>query len=330
MGPMPHKLNVFQSEFNFLVVQTVESFTYNRAFETLLIYGPQGVGKTEMLKTLYRKQKHLGPEVIWVDALSFAREYAFAAQELSLVTFRKNYRSAKILFVDNLNLLAGKERTIEELLFTYEHIIGQGGKVIASLEGSLNVEFLGQRLASRFLSGIVLPIHPPKTSELRKFVEYFVNQKRLIVEAAVLNEISEKSKDLTQVKEILTGFVKYAEQEESALTVPVFQRYWLEVEKTERTQVSVNNILQVTAEITGIKVEEILNGGRKQPNVAEARRLAIYTTRLLCKLSYAQIGQIYKREHNSILRTCRLLEEELKKNNDLRGRFQAILKVFSE
>ena len=135
-----------------------------------------------MLRNIYQ---HIGLKEgsIFTDALSFARQYAYAAQDNKLNLFRQRYRSTQLLLIDDLQFLAGKAKTIEELHYTYEYVIGNGGKMVITLEAdSPQLEFLGERLASRFLSGVVIPIERPHENEIERFLNEYIHEKHLFMD----------------------------------------------------------------------------------------------------------------------------------------------------
>ncbi|MDP4126776.1 MAG: DnaA/Hda family protein, partial [Bacillota bacterium] len=137
-------MNWFKSDFNIRAWRLIEKYNLEKAPGVTLIYGSEGVGKSTMLRLLYQR---IGVEKrgILTDSLSFARQYAYSAQENKLNMFRQRYRSARLLLIDDLQFLAGKVKTIEELHFTYEYIIGNGGKMVITLEANgPQLEFLGE------------------------------------------------------------------------------------------------------------------------------------------------------------------------------------------
>ncbi|HWQ40494.1 MAG TPA: DnaA/Hda family protein, partial [Desulfosporosinus sp.] len=303
-------MNWFLSEFNIRAWRLIKDYEPEKAPSVTLIYGPRGIGKSAMLRNVYQ---HRGPKCgsILADALSFSRQYAYAAQNNKLNVFRQRYRSTQLLLIDDLQFLAGKAKTIEELHYTYEYVIGNGGKMVIAIEAnSPQLEFLGERLASRFLSGVVIPINRPLASEMKRFLAEHIREKDLIMDESVLMVMAERIDNLTDAKLVMEKFVQFAELQQDELSLSCFQVYW-ENEESKRNKVAnPMNIIHTVAQTMGIPVEELLGPGRK-PRVNEARQLAIYTIRTLCRISYPSIAGYFNRNHNTVLMSFKKMQDKM-------------------
>lgn len=322
-------MRLFVSNFNSLIYQAIDNFNFVNTPQVTLIYGPQGLGKTTILNMFYQRMRKKRISVELVNARAFAQEYAYAAQENMLDSFRARFRSPKLLLIDDLQLLARKPKTLVELLYTYEHIIEREGKIIICLEAEFpELNFLGKGLASRFLGGLVLTVKQPLSEEMEEFINYYLDKRRLIMEREAVQCLASLVCNLKMAINSINKFVEFAESRQVALTLKYFREFWSELEDAKSRELEPVNVLRVTAEVMGSTVEELL-GFKRTPRIAEARQLAIYTIRFLCQSSYPEIGRSFSRGHGTIIYACQQMDKKLTLDNALKQRFETIIKVFS-
>ncbi|HZK85833.1 MAG TPA: DnaA/Hda family protein [Desulfosporosinus sp.] len=320
-------MNLFLSEFNIRAWRLIKRYELAKAADVALIYGQKGLGKTALLSYLYQ---HKGkPEgAILVDAMSFAHQYAYAAQENKLSLFRQRYRTTRLLLIDDLQLLKGKVKTIEELHYTYEYVIGNGGKLVITLEGdSPDLKFLGERLSSRMLSGVIIPIAVPLVNEIERFMVEYIHHKHLFMDTEVMGMIASQSDNLSDVMTIISQFVKFAELQEDELSLYCFQAYWDDRERKRNIAIEPMNVIKIAAQTMGIPVEELLGPSRK-PKINEAREMAIYIIRTLCQISYPAIACYFNRSHSTMIISYKKMKIKLANNAALEIQYNTILKVF--
>ncbi|TGE36811.1 chromosomal replication initiator DnaA [Desulfosporosinus fructosivorans] len=320
-------MNLFLSEFNIRAWRLIKHYELEKAADVTLIYGKKGLGKTSILRYLHehRGQHERG---ILADALAFAHQYAYAAQDNKLNSFRQRYRRTRLLLIDDLQVLEGKVKTIEELHYTYEYVIENGGKMVITLEGDTpNLEFLGKRLASRFLSGVAVPIAVPLDNELERFMVEYIQQKHLFMDQEIPGMIANLTDNLAEALKIIEQFIEFAVLQENELSLQCFQAYWeTRVRKGNNATEPINIIKQV-AQSMEIPVDELLGPSRK-PRVNEAREMAIYAIRMLCQISYPAIACYFNRNHSTMIISHKKMQEKLTKDHRLEQIYNTIIKVF--
>lgn len=331
MGDLIYKgealLKWFISDFNFRAWRLIKGFQPEKAPGVTVIYGPKGIGKSALLGYLYQ-QTELKYGSQMTDALSFARQYAFAASENRFNQFRQRYRTSKLLLIDDLQCLAGKVKTIEELYYTYEFVIGNGGKMVLSVEAdSPHLNFLGERLASRFLSGVVMPINQPSKHELESFLKDYCHTKHLYLDNSVLSLVAERTVNLADAINVITQFIRFAELRQDELSLSCFEVYWENQVNLQNSVADPTNILRMVSQTMGISVEELLSPVRKQ-RVNEARQMAIYAIRTLCQVSYPVLGSYFNRNHNTMIAAYNSMHEKLTLDQALMQKYQQIMDAF--
>lgn len=321
-------MQLFVSDFNSLVYKTLNSYDLVNAPSVTLIYGLSGLGKTAMLNFLYQRMRTKRVLTEFINARTFAQKYAYAAQNNLLFPFRERYRSPKLLFLDDLQLLAGKSKTLGELFYTYEYIIERGGKMIISLESDFPaLGFLGEGLASRFLGGLVLKIKQPSSDEIERFSEYYLGKRDLCIEREVIKALTDLACNLGMAASSINEFVEFSELRGTALTLKYFQEYLRKSEETNLRKLEPLNVIRVTAEVTGTTTDDLI-GFKRTPEISEARHLAIYAVRFLCHNSYPEIGRCFSRGHGAIIYACRQMEKRMELNIVIKQKFETINKFF--
>lgn len=320
-------MNWFLSEFNIRAWRLIKNYKLEKAADVTLIYGQKGLGKTTMLRHLHGHRGQLEGGIL-TDAMAFARQYAYAAQENKLNSFRQRYRTTRLLLIDDLQFLEGKVKTIEELHYTYEYVIGNGGKMVITLEAnSPQLNFLGEHLVSRFLSGVVVPISVPLANELERFLVEYIQKEHLIMDPEVLGVIAKRTRNLEEAKRAIVDFVEFAELQQDELSLQCFRSYWACKERKTNLAAEPINIIKMTAQTTGISIEELVGPSRK-PRVNEARELAIYAIRTLCQLSYPAIARYFNRNHSTMIISYKKMQEKLSQHPELKSIYNNIIKIF--
>jgi chromosomal replication initiator protein len=315
------------SDFNRIALDNLQDYNPVTAPNITLLYGPAGVGKTELLHSCFQ---HLRKEirVIYIDAQDFVKSYAFAAHEGTLSDYRRKIRSCSLLIFDHMEKLKGKKHSIEELLHTYETLSERDGKMIIAFEGKIpELKFLGEKLFSRILGGLTLPILSPTQSDMLEYLSQLSRQRYLIIEEEVLKQASFIIKNFREAQEFIEEFSRYADRLELALDVQSFSDYIAMKEEERYHHPTPDNIVRRVAELTGVD-PELIWGDQRTVKVRDARQLAIYSIRTLCKLSYPEIGQYLNKAHSAILKSCQQFQIRMKKEPSWAEKYEKIRHYF--
>lgn len=285
-----------------------------------------------LLRMIYDKLSNSEQNVVYMNSLSFVRKYALSVQNGTLSQFRKVNRSASWLLMDDIQLFQGKDKSIEELLNTFEHIMEQGGKTIFTLQDESPVtEYLGERLSSRLKCGLFLPLHQPEKPEFVKYFEYELIKKKCSVPIfntaqRVLEELATHVGELCTAQKVLEQLIYFIEKEPN-LSMINFTDFWANLEEDRLHKKTPGNIIRVVSEFSGITEGEIL-GNRRTPKIVEARHLAMYAVREICQISYYEIGRCFNKQHGAILQAFKGINAKMLMDTGLRERYAMISKVF--
>jgi chromosomal replication initiator protein len=289
----------------------------SEAYNPLFLHGPPGLGKTHLLGAIanYAAANHPSLTVRYTTAERFTSDFVGAVRggEATAATaaFKQRHRDVDVLLIDDVQFLAGKERTAEEFFHTF-NILHEGGRqiVLSSDRPPADLEPLAERLRQRFEWGMLAELDPPD------FVTRQVILRRLAREADLPPETAEAidsiaasdSSSVRRLQGALTRLVAQASVQgrapdaELAATV-IGSRL---PDSGDLTAAEIKN--RVAARL-GVS-ESQLDGAGRSPNVVRARHLAIYLCRRLTDLSLPQIGAAFGRNHSTVLHSIRKIENE--------------------
>ncbi|NMA69880.1 MAG: chromosomal replication initiator DnaA [Desulfitobacterium sp.] len=322
------RMNWISSACNRMAENYLKKYSLKDAPFFTLIYGSEGMGKSFLLQRCFQRLRKEEEGILFLDASSFVQQYAYGAQEGTLGNFRRKLRSPSLLIIDHLEFLEGKVHSIVEFYHTYEAIWQRNGRIICGFNGKLtDLDFLGEKLASRIRGGLAIPILDPTEEELRNFLDLNGKIEGIIVEEKVFDLMAQEVENFRDAEKLLNEFSLYIQNCEDPLDEKTYLQFATERAKKREHQIKPENIVEQVGKIYQLDPQEIYGSSRRQ-RISEGRQLAIFLIRELCKLSYPAIGQIMNRSHSSILKTCQKFEEKLKDNPQLNKHYGDLLNFF--
>jgi chromosomal replication initiator protein len=311
-----------------LVVSQSPAKTYNPLF----IYGGVGLGKTHLMQAIGQQtiERKKIQKVMYLSSERFINEFIDAIQQNMLVRFRKRYRQADILLIDDIHFLAGKERSQEEFFHTFNTLFdGRKQIVLSSDRPASEITNLEARLVSRFECGLTTELQPPdietRMAILRKKAEAFHVQ----LTDEVLTFLAQRVR--TNVRRLEGALIRVAShrslsgQELSRETVEQLLRDILR-EEAKKT-VTIDQIQKKVAEHFDIRLAE-MNSKRRTANIAFPRQVAMYLARRHVKASFHQIGDTFGgRDHGTVIHACKTVSARMKKEDEIR---QTIIRLETE
>ncbi|NLI93656.1 MAG: ATP-binding protein [Peptococcaceae bacterium] len=283
---------MFVSDYNRLAFQFADHFSFAQAPAVTVMIGNEGIGKTTLLEYLYRKTGDAVDSSVFIDAQKFGVRYSFAAQNGELGSFRKKIRSSKLLLLDNIQVLKGKTKTIEELFHSLDYILAKGGKAVITSRGdALCLDYLGERLASRLRSGLILRILNPTVEEICDFFTYYITSTQV---NCVLNpEPIRKAVNMKQVVDYV-----HSQKNSSDETMTKSNSYILGSIKDK-----VELVLPLVSGYYSADEVKIRNGSKNSSNV-RARYMACLLLNEIFHFSYQDISIYFNRDLYYLREEC--------------------------
>jgi chromosomal replication initiator protein len=301
----------------------------DRTNNPLLIYGPTGCGKTHLLSAIGNEvaRRDDGARVLYVTSESFVNDMIRALQNRMMEEFRAKYRrSCDYLLIDDVQFLAGKERTQEEFFHTFNELIS-GGALIAMTSDVPPSEITGLegRLRTRFGAGLIADIGPTDPETMRAIIQQKAADRNIEFPPEVSKLIADRHRGSVRDAEgavnklcALHTFFK------KPITEAFLRENMPELFSAPRRTITIELIIEATARYHALKPED-LTGTSKTKTLTSPRHIAMYLARELTEASFPEIGKAFGgRDHSTVQYACKKITESLKTNSDLRVKIEII------
>ena len=294
-----------------------------RTYNPLFIYGGVGLGKTHLMQAIGQSAVERGPDtkVMYLSSEKFTNEFIDAIQNNSLVKFRKRYRQADLLLIDDIQFFAGKERSQEEFFHTFNTLFdGHKQIVLSSDRPPAEIANLEARLVSRFEWGLTAELQAPdietRLAILRKKAEHLT----IKLESSILEFLAQRIRsNVRRLEGALMRVASFASLSGSAIGTDTIEHLLKDIlhEESRRT-VTIESIQRKVAEHFDVRVAD-MTSKRRPANIAFPRQIAMYLARELTKSSLAEIGEAFGgRDHGTVLHAHRLVKERMRAEEKIR------------
>jgi len=309
-----------------------------KAYNPLFLYGGVGLGKTHLMHAIGHAVRagnsRRPPKVAYVTTEKFVNEMVVAIQEQSQPQFRARYRTVDVLLVDDIQFLAGKDRTQEEFFHTFNalHEIGKQ-IVISSDRPPKDIPTLEDRLRSRFEWGLMADIQPPDYETRLAILNSKLGPNSRLVPDDVCAFIAHKiQKNIRELEGALIRVLAHGSISGTPVNLETSQRILRDIipDDASAAPISVETIQQVVADYYNLDVEE-MKGRRRDKHIVFPRQVAMYLIREETASSLPAIGQVFGgKDHTTVLHAYEKIAELNREDarlqqslRDLRARLRA-------
>ena len=298
-------------------------------YNPLFIYGPSG--KTHLLHAIAREIQQSQPdaEIAYVSAQKFSEDFVQALQNGRIEQFRRSFRRVAVWLVDDIQFLAGRDRTQEEVFHTFNTLHSFGRQmVLTSDRPPRELYTMDERLRSRFESGLVADIQAPDTETRCAIVLSKASQENIPLDVSVAMVLAEHVPGNIRILEgALNRLVAEASLNNTSLTeafaLGMVERYYLE---GGRTKPNHDLIIKEVGDHFNVPVEDI-TGQRRLAYIVQARHVAIYVLREITGDSWKRIGAyLGNRDHTSMMHGYQKINHMMVRDLELRGSVKQILR----
>lgn len=281
----------------------------------LFLYGPSGVGKTHLMCAVINELRRQNPatKVLYTKGDDFINDMVRCLANSDMESFRGRYRGCDVLLIDDIQFVAGKEATQNEVFHTFQALFDEGKQIIlASDRPPKDINPLEERLRSRFEQGLLADISLPdlelRTAIIRKKAEDL----SISLPDAVLSFLAENLR--SNIRQIEGSIKKLA-----AKSMLDGRNISLEMAKdcisdllgdTEPLNVTIDKIFAAIFKKYNIPKEDV-TGKKRNKEIAHARHVSIYMIREITEISFPNIGKLFDRDHSTAMSSYEIIQQRI-------------------
>jgi chromosomal replication initiator protein len=301
------------------------------AYNPLFLYGGVGLGKTHLLHAIGHAVAAKGIDVVYVTSEAFTNELIEAIRQHRTDDFRLKFRHARVLLIDDVQFISGKERTEEEFFHTFNAIHESGGQIVLSSDRPPRaMTILEDRLRSRFEWGLIADIQPPdyetRIAILRsKMAGPIVGA----VPSDVIDFIAQKvQSNIRELEGSLNRLFAYARHLQKPVTIELAAQalHDLVAPGPSGRGATPLAILTAVARYFGIKADD-LKGKARHKQIVGPRQVAMYLLREDGHLSTPEVGRILNRDHTTVLHGMKQIANDIARDGPSRAAVRGVREV---
>ncbi len=291
-------------------------------FNPLFIYGNSGLGKTHLLMAIANHVLKTDPnkKVYYTESLKFVETVVNAIRDNKIDAFKQYMYSVDLLLVDDIQFLAGKEKSHEVFFTIYNELVNNGKQIcIASDRQPKEIKGLEDRLISRFSSGLPVGIDSPEFETSLAILQMKIKQNGYGIDEVdqeglsyIASNFSGNVRDLEGAWNRVLFYAIQFQQDGGAIRFEtVMNALKNQAVVSDKTGLSPKKIIKAVADYYGLTRQQITSKTRTK-NIANARHISIYLCRQLLDISYIKIGDEFGgRDHSTIMSACAKVEKQI-------------------
>ena len=284
-----------------------------KAYNPLFIYGGTGLGKTHLIHAVGNMLRERNPaaQVVYQNCEHFVADMVRSLQHNAINEFKRRYRSLDALLIDDVQFLAGKERSQEEFFYTFNSLLESRQQVILTCDRyPKEVAGLEDRLKSRFGSGLTVAVEPPELETRVAILKSKAEQTQLNLPDEVAFFIAQRIRsNVRELEGALRRVYANAQFTGKLITISFVKEVLIDLLSLQDKQVTIENIQKTVADYYKIPVSDLLSNSRLR-TLSRPRQLAMTLTKELTTFSLPEIGEAFgKRDHTTVLHACRKIRE---------------------
>jgi len=303
-----------------------------KAYNPLFIYGDVGLGKTHLMQAIAHFILKNNPDykVVYVSSETFTNELINSIKDDSTVDFRDKYRNIDILLVDDIQFLAGKERTQEEFFHTFNTLHESNRQLIISSDRPpKEIPTLEERLRSRFEWGLITDIQKPDLETRIAILRKKADIENLTIPNEVVIYIANKiQSNIRELEGALVKVIAYSSLVDREIDVDLAREALKDLvnkKKNESIEVNIERIKKIITDDYNLRMEDMQSKKRTQ-NIAFPRQIAMYLSRELTDFSLPHIGDEFGgRDHTTVIHAHNKIQEKIENENDFSNKIERLI-----
>lgn len=319
------------NEFAHAACMAVAS-TKNPIYNPLFIHGSSGLGKTHLMQAIGQQLMQDNPtaKVVYLTCEKFINEFIDTVRKGSLERFRRKYRRADILLIDDIQFLAGKERSQEEFFHTFNELLDlQSQVVLTSDRPASEIKNIEPRLISRFESGLTVELQPPGIETRLAILRAKMEDWDVKLDSEILEMLAERIQ--SNVRRLEGGLVRiatYASLGTEQVTIERSEFLLKDILREEgQRRVNIDSIQKAVTDYFDIRLAD-MTSRRRPSNIAFPRQIAMYLSRKMTPCSLVEIGDAFGgRDHGTVIYACQKVKDRIENEAEIRDAVDILMTI---
>lgn len=311
------------------IAENIKSSPYN----PFIIYGGSGLGKTHLMQAAGHLAKERNPniKVIYVPLMDFVKNITSSLRHDSIESIKQHYQSADLLLVDDIHLIAKKEKSQEEFFHIFNFLFTTKKQIIFTCDQPpkkfKNVE---ERLKTRFSQGLTLELTPPELEMRAAILLKKAHSEKINIDLTedialfIAGHITSNVRDLEGALLKLKAFVDFSKINHSFISTEVVESALGDLIRPQVKNIDINDIQKETAKHYAVTISDLISKSRKQHTVL-ARQMAVFISHELTTLSLTKIGKHFgNRDHSTVLHSIDKIEKKMLEEASVKNDYDLI------
>lgn len=291
------------------------------AYNPLFIYGGVGLGKTHLTQAIGNEIFNKSPKkkIVYASCEKFTNDYIGSISNKKTNEFKKNYRDADVLIIDDIQFMSGKEGTQEEFFHTFNALHQANRQIIITSDRVPKaIPQMTDRLSSRFGMGMVADIQPPNLEMRQAILRAKCAEKNYLLDDHVIDYIAQNiESNIRELEGAINRVLSFADLNGMTPSLDIATKALQDIIESKNSNLTAEKVLAITATYFDLTPEDILSP-RRNKELIKPRQIVMYLMRHEMNLSYPKISQkLNKKDHTTIIWGVEKIEKAMASNEDL-------------
>lgn len=293
----------------------------SRSYNPLFIYGGVGMGKTHLMHAIGRSlsEKHGGMRIVYTASEKFINLMIQCIRTDRMPHFHRHFRSADVLLIDDIQFIAGKERTQEEFFYTFNELHENQKQIVVSSDAHpKQMPNLVERLRSRFEWGLMVDVQPPDLETKMAILDKKAEQEGVVLPEDVRIYIATRTKsNVRELEGALVKLIAYSSVSGSPITKQMADNVLRHMVQSNGRKVTIDAVIRAVAERYGLQPAQ-LKMKTNAWNISYPRQVAMYVAKEVTGASLPEIGRAFGgKHHTTVLHSVQKIDQLRQSDVDL-------------
>jgi len=304
-----------------------------RAYNPLFLYGGVGLGKTHLLNAIgnFIQEKRPGTRIAFLSSEQFTNEVINSIRYDKMLEFRNKYRGVDTLLMDDIQFIAGKERTQEEFFHTFNALYEAHKQIVLSSDRfPKEIPTIEERLRSRFEWGLIADLQVPDLETRIAILRKKAEAEGIDLPDEVAHLLAESIRgNVRELEGALIRVGAFSSLTGQPLTFELAKKILRDAVQVKKI-ITAEEIQRVVAERFHLKQAE-MKSKKRTKTIVQPRQITMYLCRELTSLSFPEIGRHFGgKDHTTVIHACRQIEKRLEDDASFKQLVESITRQLRE